>query len=902
MDRASVELVWPMAGVDRALSYQTQAPYTTPNALNVRVDGMQSFRQRGGSRPGLGLAIRTQLPAEARLLTKVSVIKADWTKNYAPLTSRQLRDTLIPVGWNSVPTYVPGGDYGGFASGIKGQTWGSSIPVIDYRDVNSPYEASVHVRLGDGFTVMEGEVRLNVGLATATDDPTDDGIRVRLIFTGGTYQCIVEEYVGGSPTTTTGTVYTDNPNAPGIFSVKVTPGTKTIEPFWRYRSLGAVVVGTLQSHYVSVDSESANQSLLVTKIATEFGRDMNLPTVFDDLRRDVLVAVSNGQIYMEDTVDSLKLIDTGDVDVSSGVDLVAADREQLLYIADYGVAINGRGATIAGSAYNSLTDTSRNFTALGIDTNYVMQFITSDYYQNEKQSIHITSADGGTFTLQFRGQSTSSLAWNASAGVLKAALDALSTVDEVTVTGAGTEASPWIVEFSGAEHQGKNVETLTSDATALTDTGGGTPIIHLTVTQQGSGGDTFLGDYQVTGVSATEIQFAPALPVYEGFTDDISDVQYRIVRSAKIFDPREETMYAHVATAGTVPGGCRLVCVYRDRIVYAGADLFPHIWYMSRQGDPLDFDYSQEDSAAAVTAQNSTAGQLADPITALIPHSDECLVFGCYNSLWILRGDPGYGGVIDQLSRKVGIVSSRAWCRTPNDMVVFLSPDGLYVMPAGCAGMPSPLSRERLPDELVCMNASRESVHLEYDLVYQGIHIFTTKRDGSAAVHWWFDWESKSYWPVTIQGDHEPFATHERIAWDDCPVVLIAGRDGYIRYFDRQFIVDDGDHEIESYCDIGPVHLDPNNGLEGLLTEIQGVLGGASGNVQWELRAGKSAQEAYEATAQASGTWSLDGLNAKSYPRVRGVSAFLRIKNYGKVRWFMERMTAVIRTAGRRRV
>ena len=901
MDKASVELPWPMAGIDRALAYQSQPPYTTPDAQNVRVDGMQQFRERGGSRPGLGLAIRTQLPSDIRLLTKVSVVKADWPQVFSPLGGRQLQDYLVPVLWSSTPTYAPGDSYSGYQGGLLGQDWGRGIPIVDYSDKNKPYEASVHVRLADGKTAFSGEVQICLGLPSATADPDDDSVKVRLIFTGGTYQVIVDEVIGGVTTTlSTGTIYSDNPNAPGRFSVRVIPGTNSIQPFWRFRGMAIVSASTLSNHYVSTRTISADESIFMTQISTEFGRDTSLPTVFDDLRRDVLVAVSNGLIYMEDTADSLKLIDT-DVDVSAGVDLVAADREQLLYIADYGVAINGSGASIAGDSYNELTDSSRNFTALGIDANYVMEFLNSDYSQNEKQAVFVDQADGGTFRLVFRGQQTSALAYNASAASVKAALEALTTMDTVTVTGTGADDDPWVIEFTG-ENAGRNVESLTYDASGLTFTGTGDPIVNVSVTQQGAGGDLFQGHYQVTGVSATSLTFSPALPVAEGFTADIGAVLYRIVRSAKIFDPREETMYSHVAVAGTVPGGCRLVTVYRDRIVYASGDLFPHIRYMSRQGDPLDWDYSQEDSAAAVAAQNSVAGQLADPITALIPHSDECLVFGCYTSLWILRGDPGYGGTIDQLSRKVGIVSANAWCRTPNDMVVFLSPDGLYVMPAGCAGMPTSLSRERLPDELLCLNGARESIHLEYDMVCRGIHIFTTKRDGSGTTHWWFDWESKSFWRFSIDTDYEPFATHERIAWDDCPIVLVGGRDGYIRYFDRQFTVDDGDQEIASYCDIGPIHLDPENQVEGLLTEIQGVLGVHSGEVAWELRAGQSAQEAYEASVvQATGTWGKQGLNYTSHPRVRGVSAFLRIKNSGKVRWFLERISAKVRTAGRRR-
>lgn len=898
MDGAWLDLPWPLAGVDRSLAFQKQAPYTTPDALNVRTDGMSQYRERGGSRPGLGLAIRTELPEEIRLITKVSVVKAEWPKAYSPFGGYQLRDTTIAMGWGGTPTYTSGSSNQGLTGGLRG-SWGVGIPVIDYRSTGSPCEITVHVRLADAETAYDGEVIVYCGLAASATDPATDSIKVSLSLTGNEYTCTISEIVASSVSSSvTSATYTDNPNAPGIFAIRVVPGTNTLTAYWRHQSLTSKTVGTMGSHYVSVETVDADSTMIVTKLSTEFTRDTTLPTIFDDLRRDVLVVVAGGLIHMEDTADSLRLIST-DVDVNNDVDLCAVDREQKLFIADYGMAISGSGGTIAGTAYNTIEDVSRNFTGIGIDTNYVFEFINSDYSQNEIQSIYLDNATGGTFTLTFRGHTTGTIAYNANAATVTTALEDLATVDDVTVTGAGSDSDPWLIEFVG-DHEGNNVDQLTSDITNLTGTSD--PSISITTTQSGAGGDHFLGQYVVTDVTATTLTFAPALPVSDGYSATIGSVDYRVVRSAKIFDPKEETLTSLVSTSGVAPAGCRLVALYRDRIVWAGGDLLPHVWYASRQGDPYDYDYSQEDSAAAVMAQASIAGQLADPITAMIPHSDECLIFGCYTSLWIMRGDPGYGGTLDQLSRKIGIVSAKAWCRTPDDMVVFLSADGLYVMPAGCAGFPASLSRERLPDELLCLNSSRESIHLEYDTVHRGVHIFVTKRDESASPHWWFDWESKSFWRMSLQTDHEPFAVHERIAWDDCPVVLVGGRDGYIRYFDRQFQVDDGNNEIESYCDIGPIHLDPENFDHGLLTEMIGVLGDGSGDVDWSIRTGHSAQEAYNATAIASGTWTFGGMNPTVYPRIRGVSAFLRLSNNTTTRWFMERISAIVKSAGRRRM
>ena len=66
---------------------------------------------------------------------------------------------------------------------------------------------------------------------------------------------------------------------------------------------------------------------------------------------------------------------------------------------------------------------------------------------NEVQSVEIVYATGGTFTLTFEGQTTAALAYDCSAGDLETALEALSNLTAITVTGSGTRAAPFLVSF-----------------------------------------------------------------------------------------------------------------------------------------------------------------------------------------------------------------------------------------------------------------------------------------------------------------------------------------------------------------------------------------------------------------------------------------------------------------------
>ena len=893
MKKSWLDLIWPAAGINRAMPYQRQPPYTTPDAQNVRTESTSELRERGGSRPGLGPAIRTVLPAPIRLLTKVSVLKTSWPRSVRPVFGTQLRDSLVAVPYAGTPTYLPGA-FGSQAGGVlTGIDYGRTYPVT-LTQGSGPYELSVQIRPATGKK-LAGSVKMHFGLEAADSNPSVDSNTATLVFTpNGYYATMTQTDNSVVISTVNSTTYTDNPYAAGTFSVFVNPDDSYVEVYWLNRRIMFIFVANIYGIYFAFEVSSPDKSIQVKSFAHDIATNPDVNYVPANPRRDLLVAVADGNIYLEDTTNTLKKV-TSSTKLATDVQLYAVDREQKLYIADYGIVLSGSNGSIGSPNYNVL---SISGSATGVDTNYAIEITNSNYSQNEKQSLEFFNATTGTFRLSFKGVSTGALPYPTNAVNLQTALTNLSTIGAGNLVVTGT--NPYTLEFQGTL-AGKDQQKVTVDGSLLTGT---SPTTAVTELQQGAGGEFIAGTYSIVSVGGGFIGFSPALPVAVGYTANVLNVDYRIGRKPKVFDPKLGTVEAHTATVGVTPAGCRLVCLYRDRLVYAGSDLLPHVWYMSRAGDPNDWDYSQEDSAAAVFAQNSTAGQLADPITAMIPHGDECLVFGSYNSLWIMRGDPGFGGTLDALSRKIGIIGPNAWTRTPDDMLVFLSGDGLYVMSAGCAGFPTSLSRERLPDELLCLDAERDAISMEFDTLARGIHLFVTRLDGSEGSHWWFDWEHKAFWRVTLQQGHEPFSLHERTYWDDCPTVLLGGRDGKIRNFDRDNSVDDGNAEIESYCLLGPFHLDREGFTEGMVSELQGSLGRDSGPVKWTVMAGNSAEEAYYADSTKEGEWSRSGLNFNARPRERGVSAFVKIAGKaGSARhWFMERVTAVIRSAGRRRI
>ena len=82
---------------------------------------------------------------------------------------------------------------------------------------------------------------------------------------------------------------------------------------------------------------------------------------------------------------------------------------------------------------------------------------------NEIQVVEIGDAAGGTFTLSLGGATTAANAYNISAATLKTNLDALSTIDAVTVTGTG----PWTVEWTGTG-AATDIALMTGSGASLT--------------------------------------------------------------------------------------------------------------------------------------------------------------------------------------------------------------------------------------------------------------------------------------------------------------------------------------------------------------------------------------------------------------------------------------------------
>ena len=414
------------------------------------------------------------------------------------------------------------------------------------------------------------------------------------------------------------------------------------------------------------------------------------------------------------------------------------------------------------------------------------------------------------------------------------------------------------------------------------------------------GGGTWsaIATANVTLASGRQLQAADIL----GYLYISSDTNGNIA----VYDPATDTLDTIGNThtvVGTAPTNCHGLARYRQRLLLAVDQANPHRWYISRQGVPYDFEYGQVDAQTAVAGHLSDSGTIEEPVIAMIPHGDDCCLFGCSSSIWTMRSDPAYGGSIDNISREVGLSDRLSWCHDADKQLWFLSHDGVYWMPPGCGDFPISVSREVMPEELLTADRSTSRISMAYDVYHRGVRLSITNDAASAGTHFWIDTKVReqrdrggpwgAFFPFTYPLDAEPMYFYNR---PDSPqassVCLMGSRDGFIRVESSTLKTDAteaGTQSFDSYVMLGPFALGKLS-LQGLITTLETVLSESSDSVSIEIRVGSSAERAISNAPVEILHCDNIGWN-RHRPRHRGTYATLKVKNRnGSSLWAVEEL------------
>lgn len=405
-----------------------------------------------------------------------------------------------------------------------------------------------------------------------------------------------------------------------------------------------------------------------------------------------------------------------------------------------------------------------------------------------------------------------------------------------------------------------------------------------------------VGDYRIQAVSS-----GSTLTMDRTAGAGASGITYKILRGPKVYDSATNQLTAMTPLTTLVPSGMTIVESWMDRLVWGGDPDFPHRAYMSKSGDPVGYDYSTFGTAGAAYPFSSTnsRAELGDRIRAIGSHRDDYLIVGGERGSYIGRGDPNLNGAQMDAIAKLGILDKAAWCQTPNGYWIAMTTDGLYRIPPAADATPEPMSRNKLPQELVGISTSLNDVQVLYDKDYNGVHIYVTPLDVGATTHWFYGLETDSFEPMIFAtSDHDPTASCEFSMPGETPTVFLGCRDGYVRRFSDAAETDDGETMVSNEL-IGPIMLGGNGYSEGMIREVIGQLASASGTVTLKIRTGTSIESAYQATSRVIYTMRA-GKGRTWRPNLRGNACFLELEATG--RWALEQISIVRERLGKQRL
>ena len=851
-----VSLEFPLAGVTRDRSFQKQPPYTTPDALNVRACDYFK-RDRGGSRPGLRKAQYEQLGSGAPvdMLGQVDWIASDGFNIFTDA----FQGSGLASWWNAVP--------------------GCSLLRVSTSGLNLTLDGAL------GYAVKAPDSNLNTGLSYSIElgvIPYNNqiaGIYYVIGKCGGDFNPFNNGFIlTADASSGTSIAFTLTQYKAGVSSVLGT-GTASIATVTTGRIVIVVNIHAVTVYYNGVSIATGTLDAALTGNYMGFGLQCPVIGAIAEIsdftnrfygntavqyHKTNLMAASNGTLYQRGpftmaavssalTLNALPLMQT-------------AQTLQKLYIADYSAnfAAHGNDGVLTSGVLSAAS--IADWTTLGINTHDFMAVISNVQGAAVAMTSTITTIASGGLTLAPPPPTT---------GVVSGTPVYNSTLGSSTI------------DLSSG--------TLSTYMAGLSFTFIGTGHSYVITTVNTSTECVVIGD--ASGETSGQA-FSVSLAQGNG------TCTYSVWRAPKVFDPSLNTLVLMTATAGlgSVPLGCPLVCVYRGRLVWAGAADNPQMWYMSRQGNPLDYYYGAiaSDGGRAVAGTSTDSGAIGESITALIPHSDDYLIFGCPQSLWLLQGDPAYNGQILNLSRTVGVIGAQSWCKIPSGEVVFLSRDGIYAVLPGSGNPPEAISREKIPLELLNIDPTQAIVSLAYDKFDKGIHIRINYKSASD-IHYWFDWKNKGFWPCSFPVSMEPYSVLEyQTSEPNKSAVLFGGGDGYIRQDDDNSTTDDGT-AFDSYVVIGPMRLGGSDEQAGSLDQVIGSTALLSGPVGYSVQTGYTSEQAATGSGPIpyTSSWQFPGLNYRTSPMVRAFGFALKIfAQTPGLRWAMESISALTSGGG----
>lgn len=375
--------------------------------------------------------------------------------------------------------------------------------------------------------------------------------------------------------------------------------------------------------------------------------------------------------------------------------------------------------------------------------------------------------------------------------------------------------------------------------------------------------------------------------------------------NACVFTPSTNTLATWTASKGTFPVDSdgnlpRLICTWRGRTVLSGLLNDPQNIFMSAVSDPTDFDYSPQSvtPTQAVALNLSPLGLVGDMVTVLIAYSDDVLIVGCDSSIYIIAGDPMAGGQVDRVTGSTGMAWGTPWCVDPSGTIYFFSnKTGIFSMVPG--QLPQRMS-QGIEQLLLDINTGTNAINLAWNDRFQGLHLFITPlaapaKESAPTTHFFWEQRTQSWNPdrfaspmfdplcCCVLDGNEP---QDR-------AVVIGCWDGYVRVLDP-FSTKDDWLDIDSFVLIGPITTQLQDIMS--LKDLQAILAETSGDVDFAVYVGETAESALDGDPVEAGTWKA-GHNLLNYIARDGRAIYVKLSSSNP--WAMDSIKARITSDGR---
>jgi len=384
-------------------------------------------------------------------------------------------------------------------------------------------------------------------------------------------------------------------------------------------------------------------------------------------------------------------------------------------------------------------------------------------------------------------------------------------------------------------------------------------------------------------------------------------------------------VYADVVSAdefGAMPTRATIGDNWRGHAGLTGNSIDPHQWYLSRQLNPYDMKYGEDDEQSAVAGTDARAGRVGDIVTASVPYSEDYKIYGSIGDLWLLRGDPAAGGTLDKLIEGIGIISQWAWCFDDADNLYILDLKGMYKITKGLAGI-EPMTSDQIPNfaKDLALNPETQRIVLSFDPDKQCIVVSVTTIETGANSNYVYDMQSEGFFPCNDYPVQDAIMCSYYYDADDPEQrrLLFGCYDGHMRVRDSAATSDDtgsmaipASAAIDSYVLLGPVMIAPNHnhyGRSNSLTVVTagGKAGGTvpdSNDVDYAVYVGDDAETVMEKadadTPIFSGVIPAPGRAKRVRRKARGVFMAVRLGNNTADETFgIERCLIEVKPAGR---